>query len=363
MADTEKQLVSHQNQNDQATTAHTAQEEEAPTVVTEKPKSQPEKKETATEEEEEEFPPPQMSENTMKQKSVRMQKQLRVVVEDLFRESSNPDRDQQPKADRTGTTLGIRADSSMVNRQVSSILIDMTHDDTVEFETTTIALPKSPICALLLMESIGTFQQLDKVNQFSIMASILFTIVAQIIAGSVLFTKQLYGENVPSDYEWSDCFINLVVIAFIVIYLSQDCAQIYKMVVLLRWMRDAKKLARHSAFMIGLYLLTNLLLYIFLLYYSIVELLINERVVEKLQAAVAVYFILEVDDWLYNVTVEPLKILEDEIFSLNIRGTVGSRNKRLRHVTFWFWGILTCVLILQFALFITRAQHQLTIND
>eukprot|EP01084_Bolivina_argentea_P100023 179691_1 len=151
MADTEKQLVSHQNQNDQATTAHTAQEEEAPTVVTEKPKSQPEKKETATEEEEEEFPPPQMSENTMKQKSVRMQKQLRVVVEDLFRESSNPDRDQQPKADRTGTTLGIRADSSMVNRQVSSILIDMTHDDTVEFETTTIALPKSPICALLLM--------------------------------------------------------------------------------------------------------------------------------------------------------------------------------------------------------------------
>ena len=104
-----------------------------------------------------------------------------------------------------------------------------------------------------------------------------------------------------------------MVISFIVIYLAQDCAQIYKMVVLLRWMRNAKKLARRSGVLITLYIVTNLALYVFLLYYAVVEMLINDDIGEKLEAAVAVYFILELDDWLYNVTIEPLKILEDEV--------------------------------------------------
>merc|ERR1712087_148459 len=63
---------------------------------------------------------------------------------------------------------------------------------------------------------------------------------------------------------------------------------------------------------IAAYLITNVTLYAFLLYYSVVELLIQADVADKLEAAVAVYFILELDDWLYNVTIEPLKILEDE---------------------------------------------------
>merc|ERR1712154_312006 len=109
-----------------------------------------------------------------------------------------------------------------------------------------------------------------------------------------------------------------------------------------------------------MYLITNFLLYLFLLYYSIVELLIIDDVGQKLQAAVAVYFILEVDDWLYNVTIEPLKILEDEIFNLKIVGKVGSKRRRLKAVTYWFWGIFWSVLALQAILFVTEAQEGLT---
>eukprot|EP01084_Bolivina_argentea_P030061 55739_1 len=279
--------------------------------------------------------------------------QLRVVVDDLFAESNDPNRQSTDKLDVR------KADSSVITR-VTSILIDEINDDTLQFETSIIALPKSPICALLLMESIGLYQELESIIQYSIIASIIVTILVQIAAGSTLFAKQLYSV-VETSYLTSDGFLNLVVISFIVIYLSQDCAQIYKMVVLLRWMKKAKKLQRHSVILIGCYLITNFLLYIFLLYYSIVQLLIHSLIQDKLQVAVSVYFILEVDDWLYNVTIEPLKILEEEIFNLSIRGAVGSKSKRLRHVTYWFWGVFIALLILQFILFLARVQENLTI--
>merc|ERR1712176_124631 len=114
--------------------------------------------------------------------------------------------------------------------------------------------------------------------------------------------------------------------------------------------------------LIALYLMTNLLLYVVLLYYSVVELLINDEIGDKLEAAVAVYFILEVDDWLYFVTIEPLKILEDEIFNLSIRGKVGSRSKRLKYITYVFWGVFSSILFLQLMLFVFRVNN-VTIDD
>merc|ERR1712228_299746 len=215
--------------------------------------------------------------------------------------------------------------------------------------------------ALLLMESIGVYKELDKTNRFSIIASILVTILAQIGAGGTIFTQQLYS-TVEPDYDFNDGLLNLVVIAYIVIYLASDCAQIYKQYVLLRWMRKADKISKRSTALISLYFFTNLTLYAFLLYYSIVELIINDDVSDKLEAAVAVYFILEVDDWLYYVTIEPLKILEDEIFNLSIKGKVGSRSKRLKNTTYVFWGVFFNILLLQLFLFVFRVQKNLTIG-
>eukprot|EP00484_Ammonia_sp_Unknown_P016650 CAMPEP_0197040402 /NCGR_PEP_ID=MMETSP1384-20130603/17105_1 /TAXON_ID=29189 /ORGANISM="Ammonia sp." /LENGTH=406 /DNA_ID=CAMNT_0042471151 /DNA_START=23 /DNA_END=1243 /DNA_ORIENTATION=+ len=322
--------------------------------------------------EEEDFAPT-ISESAIRKKSIReeQEQRLRIVVEDIWADSQSAAGAATKQSGdnltaRTGTASSnkLRAgqhESSLISR-VTSILIDEVNDDTQQFETSIISLPKSPICALLLMESVGVYQQLDRAVQASIIASIIVTILAQIAAGSTVFTKQLYSLVEPS-YDISDGFLNLVVISFIVIYLSQDCAQIYKQYVLLRWMRRADRLKRHATVLIAFYLVTNALLYMFLLYYSIVELLINRDIGQKLQAAVAVYFILELDDWLYNVTIEPLKILEDEMFDLKIRGRVGSRSKRLRHVTYWFWSIFTIILVLQLALFLTKTQENLTIEE
>ena len=338
-----------------------------------------------TADDDDEFPPPQVSGSEIwRVKSIKAQNKLRVVVDDLFAE-----KDDKPGSQSDGKlTTGSQKQSSLIHR-VTSILIDEINDDTQQFEITTISLPKSPMyvlhvflslflqmyiisfirdtnkikrCAFLLMESIGIFQGLETVNQGSILASIVVTIIAQIAAGSVLFTKQLYTD-INATYLISDGFLNLVIISFVVIYLAQDCAQIYKMVVLLRWMRNADKLDRLSAFLIAAYLITNFLLYLFLLYYSVVEMLLVGDPGQKLQAAVAVYFILELDDWLYAVTVEPLKILEEEIFTLNIRGKPGSKTKRLKHVTYWFWGVFCAILVLQLILFIFRVQDNLTISD
>ena len=216
-------------------------------------------------------------------------------------------------------------------------------------------------CALLLMESVGVFNELEGTVQSSIIASIVVTILAQIGAGATLFAKQL-TTVVVSNYSVNNAFMNTVVIAFIVIYLSQDCAQIYKMWILLKWMRSAEKVSRRSTSLIALYLLTNVTLYVFLVYYSVVELLIHGDISDKLETAVAVYFILELDDWLYNVTIEPLKILEDEIFNLVIHGHVGSNRRRLKHVTYWFWGIFVVVVVLQALLFIFKVQDSLTLR-
>lgn len=210
------------------------------------------------------------------------------------------------------------------------------------------------------MESVGIFQDLEGTVQTSIIASIVVTILAQIGAGVTLFVTQLLSE-VTENYSVNNAFMNIVVISFIVIYLSQDCAQIYKMWILLKWMRSAEKVSPRSTWLIALYLLTNVTLYVFLLYYSVVELLIHGDIGTKLEAAVAVYFILELDDWLYNVTIEPLKILEDTVFDLVIHGHVGSNRRRLKHVTYWFWGVFAAVLVLQALLFVFQVQSALTI--
>ena len=49
-----------------------------------------------------------------------------------------------------------------------------------------------------------------------------------------------------------------------------------------------------------------------------------------------------------------------QIFNLKIVGKVGSKRRRLKHVTYWFWGIFWSVLALQAILFLTRAQEGLT---
>ena len=294
-----------------------------------------------------------------RRKSEAKGQRLKVVVDDLFKQTKNTN--TQSNGSIIDNNNNMKNNSSLIH-SFTSILIDEVNDDTITSEVSVISLPKSPICALLLMESVGAYQNLEKTNQISIIASIIVTIIAQISAAATLFTKQLYT-NVNSGYDASDGFLNLIVISFVVIYLSQDCAQVYKMVVLLRWMRNADKLKRHSAFLIGAYLITNFLLYIFLLYYSVVELLLIDDPGQKLQAAVAVYFILELDDWLYNVTIEPLKILEEDIFNLSIRGKPGSRTKRLKSVTYWFWGIFAAIVFLQLILFLFRVQDNLTIDD
>ena len=145
-------------------------------------------------------------------------------------------------------------------------------------------------CVLLLMESVGIFQNLEKANQISIIASIIVTIISQISAAATLFTKQLYS-NVESDYELSDGFLNLIVISFVVIYLSQDCAQVYKMLILLRYMRHVGNVKRHSAFLIFTYLITNFLLYAFLLYYGVVELLLIDEPGAKLSCCCCIFHI------------------------------------------------------------------------
>ena len=208
------------------------------------------------------------------------------------------------------------------------------------------------------MESIGRYQELDRTNRASIIGSIVVTILAQVLAG-VTILDQKFSSPVEADYKFNQGLLNSVVIAYIVIYLAQDCAQIYKQYMLLRMMRKANKLTKRSAFLISAYFVVNIALYLTLLYYSAVETRINDEIGEKLEAAVAVYFILEVDDWLYFVTIEPLKILEDQIFNLSIREKIGSKTKRLRWINVGFWLVFCFILLLQFFLFIFRVS----IND
>eukprot|EP01084_Bolivina_argentea_P133745 236067_1 len=127
------------------------------------------------------------------EQSVKERKQkLRVVVDDMWQSTRNLVIDGSNKDvvgnGNNGKKLTAH-NSSLINR-VTSILIDELNDDTQQFETCVITLPKSPICALLLMESVGVFQQLERVNQMSIIATILVTIIVQTAAGGTLSAKQ-----------------------------------------------------------------------------------------------------------------------------------------------------------------------------
>ena len=85
------------------------------------------------------------------------------------------------------------------------------------------------------------------------------------------------------------------------------------------------------------------------------ETLQTDELSTKLQIAIAVFFVLELDDWLYNVTIEPLKVLEDSVFELRIRGNKGSKKKRFRRISTLFWSLFFFVEIIVVVLFLTRS--------
>lgn len=75
-------------------------------------------------------------------RSIRQRNALRVVVSDIF--------DDKGDAQKSNSKLTQKESSlsSAVVAQVTTILIDETDEDTTEYDTTIIALPKSPMLVL-----------------------------------------------------------------------------------------------------------------------------------------------------------------------------------------------------------------------
>ena len=251
---------------------------------------------------------------------------------------------------------------------ISTIIIDEIGIDAEsinkEFEISEIQLPKVPICALILMDSLGIYSKLDRGIRWSVFGSILITIMIQLVAVIALFRDVLFERIEVNSYNFWQGIINVSVLSFVIIYLARDSAGVYKTWVLLNWMQKAKKMNRKVLRgVLYLFLVSNILCYLVLLYYAMSSMNSRDKIGNKLEIAISIFFILEVDDWLYAVTIEPLKILDDSIFTLQIKGKVNSRMTRYKKATYWFWSLFIVILSIQIILFSTQAVNVLTIDD
>ena len=112
------------------------------------------------EEHEEEPIPTQLTVISIKQKSVRIQQQLRIVIDEEFQaeqrndtiNSTNTGNSTKDFPQRTASTqsTGSSLQAQPLPARTTSILIDEAPQETAEFEETVIALPKSPMCVLFL---------------------------------------------------------------------------------------------------------------------------------------------------------------------------------------------------------------------
>ncbi len=147
------------------------------------------------------------------------------------------------------------------------------------------------------------------------------------------------------------------------------------MLVLLRNIHNVNTIKKRSVGFLWFFLISNALFYVFLLYYSMIELVVTNGLTKKLQVAISVFFILELDNWMYHITIEPMKILEDSIFLLHLRGFVlyllqtkharfylctfhrnpGSQRRRYRQVAYWFWSVFFSLLMLEAVLYWTKS--------
>ncbi len=80
---------------------------------------------------------------------------------------------------------------------------------------------------------------MDRVNRFSVLFTIIATSVLQVLASVILYWEK-FTEDVEIDIEYNgyEGILNLVVIAIVIIYLSQDAAQQYKVSTLKIYVRD-----------------------------------------------------------------------------------------------------------------------------
>jgi len=220
---------------------------------------------------------------------------------------------------------------------------------------TTLELPRDILTAYILIRMNGTWDKLSIVGKSCIMVGFVFSFLAQFTVFGSLITGTVYQfvNEYEVDFDGKNFLYNLVSIAALFMYLWKDVMAYYNSVWFYVKMQEKEhldltpqaltaaspgKLLSFGQFRV--FLVATFVLYAGFALYSLVEIAAEESIADKLEVAINIFFVLEIDDWACELFVLGPGVLDDDDFDVDVtlkeNDETHTKNveKRLKWITF-----------------------------
>jgi len=253
---------------------------------------------------------------------------------------------------------------------------------------TTIELPRDILTGWVLMEVSGKWDKMSRASTFCILFGVVFSWGAQftVFASLIVGTIEGFLNDFEVSFSGTDFLYNLVAISSLFMYLWRDVMAYYNSVWYYVGIKEKEHLEAHHVGNMGnlaggamkniahldakkmaksltgetaqnllsfgkfrVFLVASFVLYAGFALYSLVEIAATDGITDKLEVAINIFFVLEIDDWACDLFILGPGILDDADFDVDVvlpqteEEHAKSTEKQLKWITGLLMGsILAC---------------------
>ena len=192
-------------------------------------------------------------------------------------------------------------------------------------------LPRKPICAYLILIHIEKYKTFGAFSRFWIQFAIVFPLILQFIVSWFLFGSAavlIQDENTVNDWN----YLNITATVLLLLFFTEKIMFATTLIQLICYRDDDGK-HKFGNIHSCMYFIVQFLVLGFLYQTAIALVILTSDSFDKIQVGIGIFFLLELDEWVYAVFIEPLVILDEDMFSVyfQVYGTLqNGHDVRLR---------------------------------
>merc|ERR1712154_304461 len=206
-------------------------------------------------------------------------------------------------------------------------------------------LPHVPIVGYILLKHFKKWHLFNMCSKSIILFCVHAPAIIQMCAAIVLWLKpiQKIHEEITSEKElilWQ--WDNLLALLFLLFYFSTHLSDIIVVSKAITRFQDYNDMNKHTLANVTttLYAFSQTVALILTFYAGLFTIMTEGETAEKFEFAVAVFAVMQLDEWLYKFGVEPMNMIADDLFALYIEEYGTLSQIHARNVYFHFWAIM-----------------------
>ena len=198
-------------------------------------------------------------------------------------------------------------------RRFLCVLVDNRRETTfLKYE-----LSKKPITCYLILHHLNQWQSFSNCSRLTILFAIFFATALQFGVSIIFFivpVGDLFAHGLPP---WN--YVNIIAAIFILIYIVKEYSSALILLYQIAVYRDDDKKKKYGDWLIYLYLILSSSAVTSLYLSATLRILLTEDGIEKMEVGVGVFFVLELDEWIYHLVCEPMTLFGEELFTVYIQ--------------------------------------------